>query len=287
MTQKKSFQAELVGVLGQPVDENPVGAMFEAGFRECGIDWRYLNIEVYREDLADAVRGVRALNMRGVHITMPYKTDVVQYLDEVVSDAAIMGAVNTICMDKNRRLIGENTDGKGFLRGLKDDGDTDPEGKNVVILGAGGAARAIAVELALAGSKRITIVNRTELRGKDLAELIKSKTETEASFVKWSGDYSIPSGTDILVNATPIGFVDESKPPLEYGSITREMVVCDVIPNNPSTAFLKEAAQRGVKRVVDGLSMLVYLGGINFKMWTGMEPPYPVMKEELKRIFGI
>jgi len=286
MKQKK-FQAELVGVLGKPVDENPAGVMFEAGFRECGINWRYLNIEVEPEDLADAIRGVKAFNMRGAHITMPYKVDAVQYLDDIAPDAAIMGAVNTIRVDGKRRLIGENTDGKGFLQGLRVDGETDPEGKKVVILGAGGAARAIAVELALAGAKRITVVNRTVQRGNDLAELINGKTKAATSFVKWEGVYVLQPDTDVLVNATPIGFLDDSKPQIAYGAVTAEMVVCDVVPNKPSTPFLREAKKRGAVRVIDGLSMLVYLGGINFKMWTGLEPPLSVMKETLKQLFGI
>lgn len=287
MTQNRKFQAELVGVLGKPVDENPVGVMFEAGFRECGIKWRYLNIEVRPDDLADAIKGVRAFNMRGVHITMPYKVDVLQHLDDVVEDAGIMGAVNTIRVDRNRRLIGENTDGKGFLRGLKEDGEMDPGGKNIVILGAGGAARAIAVELAIAGARKVTVVNRNEKRGSALAALINKRTKASASFVRWEGDYTLPSHVDVLVNATPIGFLDDSKPPIVYDSIAGEMVVCDLVPNKPTTLFLQEAQRRGVRVVVDGLSMLVYLGGINFRMWTGFDPPLAVMKEALKEVFGI
>lgn len=282
-----SFQAQLVGVLGKPVDGNPVGVVFEAAFRALDMNWRYLNIEVDPGDLADAVRGVRAFHMKGAHITMPHKVPAVRYMDEIAKDAAIMGAVNTIRTDENRRLIGENTDGKGFLQGLTQDGNTDPAGKRIVILGAGGAARAIGVELSLAGAERILIVNRTEERGKALADLIDGKTPAACSFLRWESEFVLPEGTDILVNATPIGFLDESKPPVEYASIGKETVVCDVVPNKRTTPFLEEAKKAGARATIDGLSMLVYLAGINFRMWTEEEPPLSVMRGELQRVFGL
>ena len=282
-----SFQARLVGVLGKPVDENPVGVVFEAAFRACDMNWRYLNIEVDPEDLEDAVKGVRAFGMKGAHITMPHKVEAVRYLDEIADDAAIMGAVNTIRTDKTRRLIGENTDGKGFLKGLTQDGKTDPKDKSVVILGAGGAARAIAVELALAGCARILIVNRTEENGETLARLVEGKTPASCSFRLWEDAFTPPEGTDILVNATPIGFFDDSKPSINYACIGRETVVCDVIPNKRTTSFLQEAKKAGARATVDGLGMLVYLAGINFKMWTGEDPPLPVMRRALEKVFGV
>jgi len=286
MSAKTNYQANLVGVIGKPVDENPTGVMFEAAFKELGMNWHYLNIEVLRDDLEDAIKGIRAFNMSGMNITMPYKVDVVSYLDAVADDAALMGAVNAIRVE-GRKLIGENTDGKGFLRGLRDDGKTDPDGRKVVLLGAGGAARAIAVELALAGAVCITVVNRSKKNGKQLSALISDKTSTEASFVQWKGVYEIPSDTDIVVNATPIGFTDPNeKPPINYDAITDKMVVCDVIPNNPSTLFLREGGGRGA-RLVDGLSMLVYQGVICFKIWTGVEAPVDIMRGALRAAFGL
>lgn len=287
MSQAHSFQAQLVGVLGKPVDENPVGVVFEAAFRALDMNWRYLNVEVDPEDLADAVRGVRAFHMKGAHITMPHKVAAVRYVDEIAEDAAIMGAINTIRIAENRSLIGENTDGKGFLQGLTQDGKTDPKGRRIVILGAGGAARAIAVELALAGAEHILIANRTEERGKELAALIDGKTPSSCSFVHWEAGFSLPEGTDILVNATPIGFLDDSKPPIEYASIGSDTVLCDVIPNRKTTPFLEEAKKAGASTTVDGLSMLIYLAGINFRMWTGEKPPLSVMRGELQRVFGL
>jgi len=260
--------------------------MQEAAFQELGLNWRYLTIEVYPDDLEDAMKGLRAMNMQGINLTIPHKVAVLKYLDEVASDAALMGAVNTVRREGNK-LIGENTDGKGFLRSLKEDARMNPVGKKIVVLGAGGAARAITVELALAGAQRITIVNRTVERGEKLVSLLNAKTPATASFVRWNTQYEIPSDTDVLVNATSIGLFPNvnEKPDIAYDTITKEMTVCDVIPNPPHTPFLKEAESRGAKRL-DGLGMLVYQGAIGFTMWTGMEAPVNVMHQALKQAFS-
>jgi shikimate dehydrogenase len=282
-----NFKAELVGVFGHPVSENPTIMMIEAAFKELGINWRYLTIEVLPEDLEDAVKGLRAFNMRGINLTIPHKIEVMKYLDRIASDAELIGAVNTVVC-KDGVLTGENTDGKGFLHSLRLDAGTDPSGLKVVVLGAGGAARAISVELALSGVKHITIVNRTEEKGRKLSALLKNKIPTDSSFVLWKGDYDIPDDTDIVVNATSIGlFPDvESKPNIKYDTITDRMIVCDVIPNPPFTLFLKEAQQRGAN-ILDGLGMLVYQGMIGFRLWTGLDAPVEVMKEALKKALGI
>jgi shikimate dehydrogenase len=279
---KSNYRAELVGVFGHPVAENPTVVMQEAAFKELGLNWRYLTIEVLPEDLADAMKGLRAFNMRGVNLTIPHKVEVLKYLDEVAQDAQLMGAVNTVRRD-GQKLIGENTDGKGFLRSLTEDAHEDPKGKRVVVLGAGGAARAITVELALADTAHITIVNRSMERGMELTSLLNDKTPTQASFVQWKGTYEIPSETDILVNATPIGlFPDvDTKPSINYDTVTETTTVCDVIPNPPDTPFLREAEVRGAK-TVNGLGMLVYQGAIGFKMWTGLDAPLKVMKNALR-----
>src|SRR5579864_7569237 len=140
-----TFQADLVACFGQPVAENPTGAMQEAAFQALGLNWRYLTIEVPPAQLREAMLGVRAFGMRGLNLTIPHKVAVMQYLDEISPDAAIIGAVNTVRREGDR-LIGENTDGKGFLRAVRVDAAMDPRGKRVAILGAGGAARAIATE---------------------------------------------------------------------------------------------------------------------------------------------
>ncbi|MCB0175399.1 MAG: shikimate dehydrogenase [Anaerolineae bacterium] len=285
MSPEVNYKAELVGVFGHPVAENPTIVMQEAGFRELGLNWRYLNIEVYPQGLADAMQGLRAMNMQGINLTIPHKVEVLKYLDEVAGDAKLMGAVNTVRREGDR-LIGENTDGKGFLRALRDDAQIDPVGQRVVILGAGGAARAIGVELALAQAAHITIVNRTVQRGQDLTTLISENTPAQADFVVWDGPYTVPAETNILVNATSIGLYPDitAKPDLDYDTITAGMVVCDVIPNPPHTPFLREAEARGA-RALDGLGMLVYQGAIAFKMWTGFDAPVEVMHRALAEVF--
>jgi shikimate dehydrogenase len=282
----QNYKSELVGVFGHPVAENPTIVMLEAAFKELNIPWRYLTIEVLPQDLKEAISGMRAMQMKGINLTIPHKIEVMQYLDSIAEDASLIGAVNTVRREKDR-LIGENTDGKGFLESLKKDAKVNPKGRNFLILGAGGAARAISVELALAGAKQISIANRTASKGQALVKHLKDHTGTHAEFISWDGSISIPDTTDILVNATSIGLFPDvnEKPELNYDSIRKDMVVCDVIPNPPLTAFLYEASKRGAK-TLDGLGMLVYQGAIGFKMWTGLEAPLSVMKDALSKEFG-
>jgi len=282
-----NYKAELVGVFGSPVAENPTGVMQEAGFAALGLNWRYLTMEVRREDLAAAVQGMRAMNFAGINCTIPHKVAVLQYLDEVSPDARLMGAVNTVRRDGDR-LIGENTDGKGFLRALHDDAEVDPQGKRVVVLGAGGAARAVCVELALAGARSIEVVNRTPQRGQELVSLLNEHTPVNATFVTWMSGMRIAEDTDLLVNCTSIGlFPDvDGIPDIDTRAIAPHMVVCDVIPNPPHTPLLRVAAARGAK-TIDGLGMLVYQGAIAFKMWTGCDAPVDVMKTALAAEFGL
>ena len=279
-------RAELVGVFGDPVDENPTGIMQEAAFEAVGLNWRYLALKVTAADLARAVAGLRAMNFRGINLTIPHKIAVLQYLDRIAPDAALIGAVNTVRRE-GELLIGENTDGKGFLRSVRDDAGMDPAGKRIAFLGAGGAARAMSVELALAGAAHITVVNRTQGRGAELVRLLRERTPVKADLVEWRGEYAVPEDTDILVNATSIGlFPDHAAvPAVVLSSIRPGLLVCDVIPNPPHTAFLAAAAGRGA-RTLDGLGMLVYQGAIGFKLWTGEEPPIDVMRSALERVFG-
>ncbi len=285
MSQEPNYKAELVGVFGHPVAENPTIVMQEAAFQALGLNWRYLTIEVYPQDLAAAIQGLRAFNMQGINLTIPHKVEVLKYLDEVAEEAKLMGAVNTVRREGDK-LIGENTDGKGFLRSLRQDAQLDPAGKQVVVLGVGGAARAITVELALAGATRITVVNRSPERGRTLVTLLNEQTPAKAGFVQWTDIYALPSATDVLVNATSIGLFPDvtAKPQIDYNTITADMTVCDVIPNPPRTPFLQEAGARGA-RTLDGLGMLVYQGAIAFKMWTGLDAPVEVMHQALAAVF--
>lgn len=284
---RPNYKAELVGVFGHPVEENPTIIMQEAAFRALNLNWRYLTIEVYPADLEAAIKGLRAFNMRGINLTIPHKVEVLKYLDEVTPDAQLMGAVNTVYRKENR-LIGTNTDGKGFLTSLTLDAKVNPLGKKVVILGAGGAARAISFELSLAKVREITIVNRSQKRGEELVQLLQEKTSINAHYESWTSTFSVPSNIDILVNATSIGLFPNmnQKPSIQYDTITPNVVVCDVIPNPPQTQFLKEALKRGAK-TLDGLGMLVYQGAIGFKLWTGLDAPVEIMKKALSKELGV
>lgn len=282
----KNYRAELVGAFGCPIEENPTGVMEEAAFAAKGLDYRYLTIRVEKGALKDAMAGVRAMNMRGINLTIPHKVEVLSYLDALSPAAELIGAVNTVVNDGGR-LWGENTDGKGFLQSLQLVG-VSVTGRTVTLLGAGGAGRAIAVECALAGAKRVLILNGSPQRGEELAALLREKTAADAAYLPWQGTASLPEGTDILVNATPIGLYPKvnEKPDIDYNGITPEMIVTDVVFNDPNTLFLQEAARRGAQ-TIDGLGMLACQGALNFTLWTGEEAPLEVMREQLRREFGL
>ncbi|HVO43039.1 MAG TPA: shikimate dehydrogenase, partial [Aggregatilineales bacterium] len=243
-----NYKAELVGVFGYPVAENPTGVMQEAAFAALGLNWRYLTIEVKPQDLPDAFRGLRAFNMAGINLTIPHKVAVLALLDGISPDAQMIGAVNTVRREGGR-LIGENTDGKGFLRGVREEAGVDPRNKRIVILGAGGAARAIAFELALAGTAELLIFNRTVDRGEGLLDALKTRAHANARFQPWSATYHVTPDVDILVNATSIGLYPdvEVMPDVSLDNARPDLLVCDVVPNPPETRLVQTARAKGVR----------------------------------------
>ncbi len=269
----------IVCCLGQPVAGNPTQFMIERAFRAARLDWRYLTLEVSPENLAAAVAGMRALGFKGGNITIPHKVAVIEHLDGLSQAAELMGAVNCINRDGDQ-LLGENTDGKGFVQSLKE--QIDPQGKQVVLFGAGGAARAIGVELGLSGVEHITVVNRSEQRGQELVDLLNQKVEVHSDLIIWDGDYQIPEETEVVINATSIGLGDAAaRVPVDTSTLTSEMVVADVVFNPPQTQFLSEAAPQGC-RTIDGLGMLVNQGVIGFHVWTEIDADAAVMREALE-----
>ncbi len=290
MAKALNFKQELVAAFGQPIAENPTQAMVEAAFRHHGLDWRYLTIEVAPDGLADAVRGARAMGFAGFNCTIPHKVAVIEHLDGLGESAALMGAVNCV-VRRDTKFIGENTDGKGFVGTLRR--LTDPGGKRIVMFGAGGAARAIGVEMALAGASHATVVNRTAARGQELADLLNGQVRDAtsgtfgANFVPWTGAYDVPAGTDIVVNATSIGLYPDidARVALNIDTLTPSMIVADVIPNPPHTHLIRDAAARGCT-VIDGLGMLVGQGRIGIEYWTGVDPDESVMRQALEDVFG-
>ncbi len=282
----KNYRAELVGVFGDPIDENPTGVMEEAAFAALGLAWRYLTVRVRKEQLAGAMAGMRAFGMRGVNLTIPHKVEVLKYLDELSPAAEIIGAVNTV-VNRDGRLFGENTDGKGFLKSLRDSG-ADPKGRSVTVLGAGGAARAICVECALAGARRIHILNVGRARGEELAATVREKTGVETLYSPWQGRAALPQGTEILANATSLGLYPNvhEKPDIDYEAIGPGMAVIDVIFNDPNSLFLQSAKAKGAK-TINGLGMLANQGALNFELWTGEKAPLGVMEATLRAEFGL
>jgi shikimate dehydrogenase len=224
------------------------------------------------------------MGFQGFNCTIPHKVNVIQYLDELGESASLMGAVNCV-VRKDGKWIGENTDGKGFVSSLRE--LTEPKGKKVVIFGAGGAARAISVEVALAGAHHITIVNRSAERGEELTTLLQDKLPCYADFNNWESTYSIPSDTDVVINATSIGLFPDIGARLNFepDSLLSKMVVADVIPNPPATNLVRDARAKGCK-VIDGLGMLVNQGVIGIKHWTGIDPDPRIMRESLEKVFG-
>jgi len=277
-----NFKAELVACFGQPVAENPTGAMQEAAFRAAGLNWRYLTIEVPPEKLRDAIVGMRAFGMQGANLTIPHKVAVIEHLDRIAPDADIIGAVNTVRREGNK-LIGENTDGKGFLRGIRINAEVDPKGKRIVVLGAGGAARAILAELAMAGAADLLVINRSIRRGEDLARDLASKAGAPIRFQPWPNTYAIPEDADLLVNATSIGLYPDvnAMPPVDLRRARRDLLVADVVFNPPETRLLAAAKRQGLP-TLDGLAMLVYQGVIGFELWTGRKAPEAVMAKALR-----
>jgi shikimate dehydrogenase len=279
-----NFLHELVGSMSQGAAGNPTVAMIEAAFAHHGLHWRYINMEVTPADLSAAVRGAKAMGFRGFNCSLPHKVTVIPHLDGLGESAAVMGAVNCV-VRRGEKLIGENTDGKGFLKSLET--EIDPKGKSVVLFGAGGAARAIAVELGLAGTKRITIVNRSKLRGAELVALLRDKLKLDAELVVWSGDYAAPVGTDIVINGTSIGlYAPEARLALDLSSMKPGMVVADVVFSPVRTRFLDDAAARGC-RAIDGLGMLVNQGIVGVQYWIGISPDAAVMRKALEAAMGV
>lgn len=278
------FLSQLTGCFAQPVDENPTVVMVEAAYRHHGLNARYINIEVGPDNLGGVVAGAKAMGWIGFNCSIPNKLAVIKHLDGIGESASVIGAVNCAVL-RDGKFIGENTDGKGFLKSLE--GVIDLAGKTVVMFGAGGAARAVGVELALAGASKIIVVNRDEVRGKILVDLINTKTKTAAEFVSWSSKFSIPAGTDIVINSTSIGlFPDiDAQLNIDFDTLRAGIVVADVIPNPPKTHLLREAKARGCV-TLDGLGMLVNQGVIGIKYWTGIDADPGVMRKALEEVFG-
>ena len=279
-----NFLRTITGSFADPAAENPTIAVMEAAYAHHGMAAQYLNCEVPPTNLGDAVRGAKAMGWAGFNCSIPNKVEVIQYLDGLADSARIIGAVNCVVIGPDG-LIGHNTDGQGFVESLRT--ITDPASKSMTIFGAGGAARAIAVESALAGASRITIVNRNAERGTTVAKAVAEHTGVPTTFETWETKYRIDPTTDIVVNATSIGlFPDiDAQLDLDVQSLTPAMVVADVIHNPPQTHLLRAAHDQGCT-TLDGRGMLVNQARVNIRLWTGIDADGPIMRTVLDNLFG-
>jgi shikimate dehydrogenase len=272
------------GSFSTPAAGNPTVVMVEAAYRHHGLDARYLNCEVAPEALADAVDGARAMGWAGFNCSLPHKVAVIEHLDRLAPSAQVIGAVNTV-VATDGELVGHNTDGQGFVDSLRT--VVDPAGLEVVVLGAGGAARAVAVETALAGAASVIVVNRDATRGEELARVVTAGTGVPAMFVPWDSTYAVAASSDVVVNATSVGFGDaDALVDVDLDSLRTGIVVADVVVSPPSTALLRAAHGRGAT-TLDGLGMLVGQGALAVRHWTGVDPDREVMRAAAAEALGV
>jgi shikimate dehydrogenase len=277
-------QKRMTGMLGHPVAENPIDRMFDAVYAHYGLHWQFWKCDVASErDVAAAIAGVRALGFAGACITVPYKVASIPHLDEVDADVQAIGAANYMTIEAGR-LIGHNNDGKGVVKAIAK--VTPIKGQRVAMLGAGGAGRAMAVELAWAGAAHLTIFTRRESQGVEVAELVTRASGVSAAWLPWAGEVVIPDGTQILMNATHLGCAPGLEAvPVDWSSIPGTTTVVDVITNPRITPFLQAARAKGC-RVVDGVEMLVQLAMQIFAAWTGVKPEESVFQQAVAHALG-
>ncbi len=277
-------QKRMTGMLGHPVAENPIDRMFDAVYQHHGLNWQFWKCDVASaKQLGAALAGIRALGFAGACITVPYKVAAIPYLDEADPDVRAIGAVNWMTI-QDGRLIGHNNDGKGVVKAIQK--VTPIAGKRVAMLGAGGAGRAMAVELAWAGAAHMTIITRRESQGVEVAELVARASGVPADWLPWSREVSIPESTDILMNATHLGCAPQREAvPIDWRSIPRTTTVVDVITNPRLTPFLETARSKGCA-VVDGVEMLVQLAMQIFEGWTGVKPSEAVFQHAVAVALG-
>lgn len=277
-----TFLSMLTGSFAMPAAENPTVAIVEAAYRHHGINARYLNCEVHPDDLDAAVAGAWSMGWRGFNCSLPHKVAVMQFMDELAESARIIGAVNCVVRSHDGRLIGYNTDGQGFLESLKE--KRDPANDKVVVLGSGGAARAVAVECALAGADSVTVMSRREEEGQAVVDLVTA-AGGKGQWRSWQPGDPVDGDTDVLVNATPVGMYPQvhDVPPIDFASIRQSMLVADLIVNPAHTQFLTRCESVGAT-TLSGAGMLVNQALLGVEMWTGVRPDFTVMHDELTRV---
>jgi len=275
---KISGKTKVCGLIGDPVEHSLSPCFQNAAFKHSSLNFVYVVFKVKKEELKEAISGMRSLGIFGLNVTMPHKVDVIQYLDDLDETAKSIGSVNTI-LNKNGRLIGYTTDGKGALEALKYNG-VDPSRKKVVILGAGGASRSVSLTLAK-DVKELVILNRTLRKAEELVKELLASQSVNATVKSRELNYRNTQqelqNADILINATSLGMhPQDALMPVDSSLLRSDLVVFDLVYGPLETRLLTEAKKKGAK-TVDGLAMLVFQGALSFEIWTGEKAPVEVM----------
>lgn len=269
-------QTKLIGLLGYPLSQSLSPVMHNTAFKKLNLNNIYIPIEVEPENLETVVKGISKMNFEGFNITKPYKIDIIKYLNEIDEYASLIGAVNTVKIS-NGILKGYNTDGTGFLKSFEEGTKTKIEGKNVFILGSGGAARAIAITIALNKADKIYMCNRTYEKAASLAADVKRIGNCAAIPMEYEDMKKAINESHILINTTNVGmFPNIDVSPLNSELLNENLVVCDIVYNPMKTKLLKDAVEKGCK-IVPGLGMFVYQGAEAFKIWTNIKAPVEIM----------
>lgn len=270
---------KLLGVMGHPINHSFSPAIQNAALNDAGLDYAYLPLEVPKESLNNTLKWIKTLNFRGFNVTIPHKNNILPLLDEVTEEAKTVGAVNTVIRE-NGRLIGYNTDIVGFIAGLAE-ANFKAENKNAVILGAGGAARAVIAGLLNEKVKNIAIAARNI----EKAEVLAKNFNSGIVCVNFADEEykNVLKDADIVVNTTPLGMYPnvDAMPPVDFSVVKKDALIYDVIYTPEETKFLREAKENGLK-TVNGETMLVEQGAAAFRLWTGENPNTNLMKETLR-----
>ena len=279
-----SGRTRLCGVIGYPIEHTMSPAIHNAAFSKMGMDYLYVPFRVKPEDLAKAIEGMKALNIRGLNVTIPHKVNVIPLLGELDPLAGKIGAVNTITNDDGV-LKGYNTDASGFLQALLEKG-IDPKGKNTVILGAGGASRAISFVLTERGANLVILNRLVELNwAEELAKRLSTifDREVKALELVQANLAKVLNSANILVNATSVGMSPNiGETPVPSSMLKPDLIVFDVVYTPIKTRLLSEAKAAGAA-TISGIDMFAWQGALAFENWTGVKAPLELMREEVIR----
>ena len=273
-------ETKVVGIIGNPVRHSLSPIMHNRAFSHLGLNWVYLSFEVEPGRARSAIEGARDLGMVGLNVTMPFKMEAVEWVDIKDGSVILTDSLNTVLF-KGGKIMGFNTDGIGFLNSLREK-SISLQGRKVLLIGAGGAARAVAFVVAQQEVARLTILNRTPQKTHRLAQELRSfKPETEINTASYDLDLALVMGdSDLIINATSVGMKDRPGIPIPTDDIDQRHIVYDLVYWPLRTELLKGSEERGA-RIVSGLEMLIHQGAESFRIWTGVEFPIPIVREEL------